>query len=317
MSVAAVEPAPGATTPADGDPTADDAADAADTEETTEEGAEPAATDAAPSEGAENPDIEPAPELTPAAAELDEETLKSAAFKFANKTMAAVRRAEKRVEAVKAENTTYKQHLQVYAGFVERLQKGDVTALREIGIGSVKEFLDRAANFGEEKPPTAESRIEQLERERREEREAAAKRDQQAAVENSQRLVFAHVDADKARWKLTGTSIGHEQLWDALGEYYQLHGDVPDAVVPIIADAVEKHLRAELGIDSGQRQPAKNGASPSQPAAGGGRNSGKTVTNKGASGAPTEKRYSDDDDERRKQIAEELRREGLLNGPPG
>jgi hypothetical protein len=309
MSVAAVEPVPGAAT---GDvPATDDAADAADTEaeETTGEGAE-----GDPADGAAEPDIEPAAEAKPT--EIDEETLRSAAFKFANRTMAAVRRAEKRVEAVKAENATQKQHLQVYAGFVERLQKGDVSALREIGFGSVKEFLDRAANFGDpEKPEPVESRMERLERQLREREEGASKASREAAVAESQRLVFAHVDADKTRWKLTGTSIGHDQLWDALGEYYAMHGDVPDAVVPIIADAVEKHLRAELGIDSGPRQPAKTGASPSQPAAGGGRNSGKTVTNKGTSGAPAPKRYSDDPDERRKQIEEELRVEGLLSGP--
>lgn len=314
MSVAAVEPVPGAAT-TDGEPTSEDAAEAADTEteETVEEeGAEPAAEGEAV-EGEPKPDIEPAPEPTAAAADIDEETLRSAAFKFANKTMAAVRRAEKRVEAVKAENATYKSHLQTYAGFVERLQKGDPTALREIGFNTVRDFLDAVTNFGEAKPPTAETRLEALERQLKEREEGAAKASQAAAVAESQRLVFAHVDADKTRWRYTSTSIGHEQLWDALGEYFAIHGDAPDAVVPIIADAVEKHLRSQFGgNDSGQRQPAKTGASPSQPAAGGGRNSGRTLTNRGSSGAPAPKVYSDNEDERRKQIAEELRAEGLL-----
>ena len=316
MSVAAVEPEPGTedgAAPVEGEPTTDDAAEAPDTgtEETTEETPAEGEPEAA-AEGEEG--AEPAEAKAPV--DLDEETLRSAAFKFANKTMAAVRRAEKRVEAVKNENATYKQHLQVYAGFVERLQKGDVTALREIGIGSVREFLDRAASFGDpEKPEPIESRFEKLERQLREKEENGARAAQEAAVADSQAKVFAHIDGDKKRWRFTATKIGHAELWDACGEYFRLHGDVPDAVVPMLADAVEKGLRAEFGEpDSGLRQPAKNGASPSPAAASGGRNSGKTLTNRGSAGAPAPKRYSDDPDERRKQVAEDLRREGLLSG---
>ena len=316
MSVAAVEtPVPAGDAPAPGG----DAAPETETEETEEapaEGEQPA--DGA-TEGAENPDIEPAPDLPKAAAELDEETLRSAAFKFANKTMAAVRRAEKRVETVKTENTTLKGHLQTYAGFVERLQKGDATALREIGFPDIKSWLDAVSNFGETKPPTADDRVTKLERELAERNEAAAKAAHEAQVAESQRLVFAHIDLDKARWRYTATAIGREQLWDALGEYFQMHGEIPDAAVPVVADAVEKHLRAQLGDtkDSGQRQPAKNGASPAKPAAVAGRNSGKTLTSRGSVGAPVQKKYSADPDERRKQIEEELRAEGLLDPTRG
>ena len=312
MSVAAVETE---TAPATGDP----APAPADETETPGEVVEPAPAEGEqPAEGAENPDIEPAPELPAAAAEVDEETLRSAAFKFANKTMAAVRRAEKRVETVKTENTTLKGHLQTYAGFVERLQKGDPAALREVGFNTVREYLTAVQNFGEPAANTVETRMEALERQLREREEATARSTHEQTVAESQRLVFAHVDGDKTRWRYTSSEVGHEQLWDSLGEYYRIHGDVPDAAVPLIADAIEKHLRSQFGDgnDSGQRQPAKTGASPSQLAAGGGRNSGKTLTNRGSSGAPAPKRYSDDSDERTRQIMEEMRVEGLLSGPP-
>lgn len=316
MSVAAADTVPGAVVT--GDPTSEDAAGATDDTEVDETTEGAPVEGEPPAEGAADPDIEPAPELPAAAADLDEETLRSAAFKFANKTMAAVRRAEKRVETVKTENTTLKGHLQTYAGFVDRLQKGDPTALREIGFGTVSEFLDAVTNFGEVKTPTAETRLEALERQLKEREEAAARTGHEAVVAESQRLVFAHVDGDKSRWKYTATAIGHEQLWDALGEYFAIHGEVPDAVVPILADATEKHLRAQFGdTNSGQRQPVKPGASPPQQAASGRRNSGQTLTNRGSSGAPAPKRYSDDPDERSRQIQEELRVEGLLSGPPG
>jgi hypothetical protein len=264
----------------------------------------------APAEG-EQPEEKPTPEEGELAA-LAEKYAKDL-WSTANRTMAAARRAEARVVAVKNENTTLKSHLQVYSTFVDRLQKGDPSALGEIGFKSVREFLDAVANHGEQKPETAESRLERLEREQKERdsKETAAKHE--AFVAEQKKLVFGAVDADKARFRYVSTSRGHGELWEALGEYVKLHGDISDDGVFAVADAVEASLREEFGAPPPPRVPAarpaaKNGA----PAPAEKKNSGKTLNNATGSGAPATRDYPMDLAERKRVVNAELRAEGLL-----
>jgi hypothetical protein len=280
----------------------------------------PVEGEGAPAEG------EPAAAEEPTV-EIPEETLKAAALKYAdaevkraNQTMAAARRAEARVEVVRAENATLKGNLQTYQGFVSRLQAGDPSALAEAGFKTVRDFLDTMAAFGE--PAKAKS-PEELAREEIDKRfkareEAEAKAKAEAALDEQKQLLFKSIDADKARFARVSTARGKEELWDAVGSYYEKHkawfdkGNVfTDAMVFGIADAVEKDLRAEFGDPqvSASRPAAKNGATP---AATTGRNSGKTLTNKASSGAPGERSLSMDEEERRRQVNELMRANGEL-----
>lgn len=276
------------------------------TEETAPEGAP--VEGEAPAEG-EQPAAEP---------EIPEEKLKTAAEKYAaealkraNQTMAAARRAEARTEAVKNENRTLKEHVGVYAGFVERLRKGDPGALAEVGFRTVREFLDAVTSFGETKSPTADDRVSQLEKQLQEQREADARAKHEAVVAEQQKLVFDHVGADKARWHYLSTARGRDELWTALGEYVALHGDISDAAVDVVADAVEADMRAEFGAPpkiSAPRPGVPNGATPAAT----GRTSTKTLTHKGASSAPGASEYPLDPEERRRAVNARLKADGLI-----
>jgi hypothetical protein len=301
----------------------------------TEGEAPPAETETPPVEGetpveapAEGETTEaPAEGEQPAAAapekpEIPEADIKAAALKYANATMAAARRAESRIESVKQENAQLSTTLKAHTDFVERLQKGDSSALALIGVSSVRELLDRFANHGEAKPKTPEDIArEEVERRWKEREEQIAAREHAATVASEQARVFALVDADKTNFARTATRRGHEELWGALGEYHNLHAAYfannpwTNEMVLAVANAVEKDLRQEFGDPpqvSATRPAAKNGASPSGTATPG-RNSGKTLTHKGSGGAPTERtRTYASEEELNAQIAEELRAEQLI-----
>jgi ribosomal protein S20 len=292
--------------------------EAAATDETTE-GAPPAEPPvegeqaAAEGEGAEKPEEKPEPDETELAA-LAEKYAKDL-WATANRTMAAARRAEARVKQTQAENATLKGHLQTYASFVERMQKGDPTALAELGFKSVREYLDAVANHGEAKPETAETRVERLERELRERTEREAKEKHEALVAEQQKLVFDHIGTDKERWKYTGSKMGRDVLWQALGEYIRMHGDIDDHGVNAVADAVEAGLREDFGAPayipkvSAARPAAKAGAPVTATEK---KNSGRTLNNGTGSGAPVTKELPLDPVERKRLVNEQLRAEGLL-----
>lgn len=295
--------------------------EAAPAEETTEgepaaesatEGEQPAA-EGEQAEGEAQPDDKAQPDETELAA-LAEKYAKDL-WATANRTMAAARRAEARVKQTQAENATLKSHLSTYAAFVDRLSKGDPTALAEVGFKSVKAFLDAVANHGEAKPETAETRVERLERELRERNEAEARAKHEAVVAEQQKLVFDHIGTDKDRWKYAGSKMGRDLLWQALGEYVGMHGDIDEAGVNAVADAVESGLREDFGAPaytpktSAARPAAKAGAPVSATEK---KNSGRTLTNATSSGAPATRELSLDPIERKRQVNEELRAQGLL-----
>lgn len=260
----------------------------------------------------------PAEGEQPAAAaepEIPEATLQAAVEKYAkdmwaqaNRTMAAARRAEARAKTLTTENETLKGHNQQFAGFVNRLVKGDASALADIGFPTVRAFLDAIAAHGEAKPPSADDRVSELEKKIREREEAVKASEQRAVVEREQKLVFDHIAGDKKRWQYTGTARGRDEAWEALGEYVALHGDIDDASVDRVLDAVEASLRAEFGAPqvSPIRPGAKNGGSAAPTA------SGKTLTSKGASSAPGASELPLDPDERRRAVNARLKADGLI-----
>ena len=267
----------------------------------------PAPEGEAPAEGEEAAKPDPTEDDLKAAAEKYTSEL----FKQANKTMAAARRAEARISAVRSENNTLKGHLQTYAGFVTRLQQGDATALREIGFGTVREFLDAITNHGEPKAETPDDRVARLERQLKEREDAEANAKQEALIAEQQKLVFEHVGGNKERWHYVATTRGNDELWSALGEYYAEYGSkirpgTENAIVEAVADAVEADMRASLGVPqvSPKLPGAKNGAPPK----GETKNSGKTLNNAtSAGGAVTRREYSLDPVERKRQVNEDMR----------
>lgn len=244
------------------------------------------------------------------APEIPEEALKTAAEKYAagqvklaNQTMAAARRAESRTEAVKAENKTLSTNLDAHKDFVTRLQKGDVTALSQIGFTSLRAFLDRCATGDTPAAATPQDEIAALRREREQEKaEAAAQR-----IEGVKAAVKSAIESQKdAKYPRAATSRGHREIWEGIEAYNELHGVVPDEIIFQIADRVEASLRKEFGEPSSATRPAaNNGALP-------GKGTGKTITSRGAAGAPGSQELSMDPDIRREQVAARMRAAGEL-----
>lgn len=248
-------------------------------------------------------------------AEIPEETLKAAAQKYANRTMAAARRAESAAKALSTENATLKTSLDTHTAFVKELQENPFAAIRRLGFKSIKEFVQKGIDHGEEpKAPTADDRVTQLEK-MLSERDEKAKADAHAtAVAEGQRNVFAAVDKLTDKYDFATTEIGHDQLWDGIMEYHRLHGECPDAAVFALADEVEKTLSVKFANVRKLRQDpgAKTGQTATGKAGTVARGSGKTLTGSATSGSPGKREYSLDADERRKQVVEDMRAAGEL-----
>jgi hypothetical protein len=324
----------GANLPAEGAAAAEDEAAkaAAAATEADEDAGEADGADGEPAEG-EKPDADKTPEQIAAEAEakkaadekfaaelpellkkIPEPELKKLGQKYANSTMAAARRAETRTKAAVEENAKLKATAAQHATFVEELQTNPQSAIRKAGYKNVREFIDRCAGSDEPAEPDRLSDIEKKLKDR-EEREAAERT--AAQVEASKKAVADAVGGDPKRWALVAKPRGQRDLWDAIVDYHRAHGSCPDEAVYALADEIEKDLRAEFGapstLISGQGQPAKTATTPAPAtAAPGAKNSGKTLTNRGSSGAPAVTELSNDPDEARAQALEQLRAEGLL-----
>lgn len=296
---AAGEPAEGDVAPAETEPTEPDH-----TPITGDPPAEPAAD--APAE----------PEA-PAAPDIPEETLKTAAEKYAadkwkqaNQTMAAARRAEARVQAVKTQNVELSTNLKAHTDFVERLQQGDAGALRLIGFKGMREFIDAVANRGEPKAKTPEELADELVEKKLRERDSKMELAQaERVIAEKQAELFGDLKQDRKRWKYAATTTGNGRVWEAVVAYHEKHGSVPDAALPLLADSVEMDLRREFDgeEDSATRPAAKNGAPA--PAKG-----TQTLKNKGSGGAPTTRELPTDEEARRAAVIAEMRAAGEL-GP--
>jgi hypothetical protein len=304
----------------------------------------PAETETPPAEDAETPEVEETPaettETPPAEvpaegetadpvaeaakpkdekAEITEEALKAAAVRFANKTMAAARRArtaaedaEARIESTKLENTTLKSHLDEYKQFVQDLRTDPLSALKRVGVGdgTTRGFLDHRLAGGEETKPPVEDQIAELRKEREKERAEAAREREVARID---RAIATTVTTDKTKFARVSTKYGQNVLWSTIAAYNEQHGQVPDEAIPLLAAEVEKDLRAEFGDpvsapSSGEKKTTPAAADAATAA----RTSGKTLTNKQSSGGPTVREYSLDPEERQRQVNEDLRKDGLL-----
>lgn len=267
---------------------------------------------AAPAEGEAKPEGEPKEEPAAAAkpAEIPEDVLKAAAVKFANRTMAAARRAESAAKALTSENARLKETATKHEAQTAAWKANPAQVIRDLGFADVKAFVSAIIETGgAPKPPTAEDRVTQLEKMWREEKQAAEDARQTAAVEASRTAVFTAIDKLTERYDFATTDVGHDELWDAIGEYHKIHGAVPDEAVYALADEVEKMLSAKFANVRRFRQDpgAKTGQPAAKQAATAARGSGKTLSGKSTAGAPGAREYSLDPEERRKQVNEDMR----------
>jgi hypothetical protein len=306
---------------ADGTEDTDKVTPAVESGEQQQEGAQDAPAEGDKGEGeAEKTPEQQAEEK--AAAEKAEGELKASAEKYAkelvsqaNRTMAAARRAERAVAETKTQNAALTKENEVLTGFVDQLKREPMRALGRLGFSTFKEFAQHVLDTGGERELTEDERIESAVSKALEKANAPrAKADQEAAVAESRKAVFAFVDENKAKYVRTATGTGKATLWATIVAYHDKHGAVDDDAVAYLADQVEKDLRAEFGEPTvtpgpGGKQGTKSAAAPAATAA---RNGGTSLAGKPMSGAPAAKKYSDDPDERTAQINAELKAEGIL-----
>jgi hypothetical protein len=278
----------------------------------------------AKAEGEEKPTEEAKPEEKPAEkpAELTEEALQAAALKYANKTMAAARRAQRETASVKSENDRLTkaatQAARELDEFKAEFRKNPFSAIKRLNFAGIKEFVDHAIDVGEAKPESADDRVARLEKQiaddkaaQKAQQDAAARETSHAAAkERVQKALEAQPEKYDA---VVNTSIGKAAVWEGIQAYAEKYGNVPDAAVYHIAARVE----AELATDISRARKFKSAApasteTPAAKTANAARTSGKTITNASGGGAPTAKEYSLDWDEGRKQIAADMKAEGLL-----
>jgi hypothetical protein len=306
--------------PGEDDTTAETAEETASVDET----AAPAETEdakvetpAEPAEGEKKPEGEPKEEPPAAAkpAEIPEDVLKAAAQKFANRTMAAARRAETTAKQLTSENARLKESVGKHDAQMQAWRANPAQVIRDLNFSDVKSFVQAIIDTGgAPKAPTADEKVAQLEKLWRDEKEANESARVAAAVEQSRNTVFGAIDKLTDRYDFATTEVGHEELWDAITEYHSLHGDCPDEAVFALADEVEKTLSAKFANVKRFRQDpgAKTGQPAAKQAANAARGSGKTLAGSSQAGAPGKREYSLDPEERRKQVVEDMRAAGEL-----
>ncbi len=266
---------------------------------------------AAEAEAAKAEEAKFAAELPALLKRIPENELRRLGQQFANKTMAAARRAERASQDAARENATLKAKL-AERDSAPSLRDDPSGALAASGFRTAKEFIEFLVAKGTGKAPDPLDEVGKLRQEIKAREAADAKRAAEAQNEADRAAVAGAIKADPARWARTATGTGQSRLWGEIVEYAKVHGNCPDSAVFYLADQVERELRTEFG------EPAPRTAATSSTAsangAAGARTGAKatTLTSKGSGGAPVVREYSKDPDERREQIRKELLAEGIL-----
>src|SRR5215471_9714439 len=205
------------TTPADPTPAADPAAPAP-TEPAPAAPTEPAEP-AKPAEGEEPP---------AAAAETPEIAKARKILAAASKRAERALERENRAKALEA-------RAKEYDDLRSEVQRNPAALLRLGGYPDVKTYLKALVDSpGDDAAPTEAKRLDAIEARFKQEDEAAAADARAERIESAQKKVFEAIDA-----------------------YYKLHGDVPDQIVWMIADKVEKYLSDEGMGPRKKPEPAK------------------------------------------------------------
>jgi len=298
-----MEPQIAEKTPPAGQPETTEETPAAEATEATEgESTEATSTEAttegeAPAEGEKPAEAKPLNELTPdeLQAQLTPEQLMKVAHRFANKTMAAARRAEKEVEQVRGANEKLTGELSTYRGFVDQFQSDPMAALRRLpGFTTLKDFVQRCVGSAAAEPKPQDE-LAAL-RKRLDDKEAAERqRAAEAEAQASQERVFAALEKEPDRFDVVLTDDGRAKLWNAIVAYRAAHGRVPNDKVFEMAEAIEERMTASLARTKkfAQAQSAKTGesaAANARPAAS--KTGAKTITNRSGSSGIVVRDYS-------------------------
>jgi len=270
------------------------------TEEPAAEGDDASTVDSEkPAEGEEKP-VEPKPIAEMTAEELStalsaEQQMKLA-HKFANKTMAAARRAEKANGEIKATNEQLTADLGVKNGFVDQMINDPMAALQRLpNWKGIKDFVQRCVGSAAAAEPQPKDEIAAL-RKRLDDRDAAISA-REAEVQNqaSQERVFAALEKEPDRFDVVLTDDGRTKLWNSIVAYRNAHGRVPNDKVFEMAEAIEERMTASLAKSKkfAQAQSVKTGdtaAANARPAAS--KTGAKTITNRSSSSGIVVRDYS-------------------------
>ena len=221
------------------------------------------------------------------AAQLSEDQLKRLGQKFANKTMAAARRAERDTGEARAALEKTTGELTTYKEWAGQFQTAPMAALRrvlgaDLTFKKFAELVSGSTDGADPKPVDPE--VAALRKRLDDKEKAEQARNAAENTRASQTRVFEALGKDE-RFDLVLNDIGRVQLWDAITHYYGKHGSCPDDKVFEMAEKLEAKLETALSTSKKfTARPAQKGTPPAtKPNAGA---KGKTITNKSSAGAP-------------------------------
>jgi hypothetical protein len=253
------------------------------------------------------------PELLKKIPEADQRRL---GLQYANRTMAAARRAEKATETVARENAQLKAKLSE-APTAPDVRKDAAGWMKANGFATARALIDHLVAAGGE-PKKAEP-LDELAKLREEiaaeKRDAAAARD--AAIDDASKVAVAGALAKDPKFFYAAKPSGVARLWGEITEYRKVHGHCPNAAVFHLAGEIEREMRSEFGEPARPAAKVTTPTGAAKPAGGAAGGDATTITNAGSGGAPVVREYSMNPDERRAQINAELIAEGLLKKSTG
>lgn len=250
------------------------------------------------------------------AAQLSAEQQMRIAHKFANKTMAAARRAEKATTAVTESNTRLTSEVTTYKGFVDQMTNDPIAALKRLpNFTTLKDFVERCVKSGTPAEPKPLDEIAALRR-RLDERDAAVTQQRQAdAARASQERVFEALGKEPEKYDLVLTRLGRAELWDAITAYTTKYGRCPNPKVFELASRIEAELSTDIGSTKRFAGPAQKGTPAAAKAQATASKTGKPTGKPSASTSASRKNEEDEDedeDERERRIIREMREAGEL-----
>lgn len=238
----------------------------------------------------------------------------SAEVKAARKIYQAAARKEAAALRTAQEN----KRLQGTIDQLTKLRAEDPLALLQaLGFGKgaesdpVKDLLKGIVSKGEKPTPTADERVEALEKRLAEEKATNDARAQAENVRVYQLQVAEQVKAAGDRFDLVNAFEAHDQVWEVMSEYFGKHGVAPDPLVA--AQQVENYLAAKVGKSTKFKAPgpaaqaakpgtASTGSKPASNATG----KSETLTNTGSGTLEADDLPMDDHDARAKAAAKAL-----------
>lgn len=206
----------------------------------------------------------PAEGETPPAAAADEtpEIVK------ARKILAAASKRAERALAREMRAKGLEASAKEYQDLRAEVARNPLALIQLGGFSDLKSYMRAVVDSGtEDKPQLSPEarRLEAIEQRIRAEDEAAAAEARAERIETTQKKAFAILDASPKLDRATG-DLGHRLIWQEIEAYHGLHGDVPDPIVWLIAERVEKYLTDE-GVSPRKKGGKASGKTEGAPSA--------------------------------------------------